>query len=60
MLHFVDHAGNVSVAKALMDSGTFRSLVVLFIAHGGDTEAEPLRSLAPHTHIHTSYSSTRC
>ena len=36
-------AGNVPVAKALLDSGVFRSLVALFAKCGGDEDAEPLR-----------------
>ena len=36
-------AGNVAVAKALLDSGVFRSLVAQFAKRGGDEDAEPLR-----------------
>ncbi len=36
-------AGNIPVAKALLDSGVFRSLVALFAKCGGDKDAEPLR-----------------
>ena len=35
--------GNVSIAKPLLDSGVFRSLVVLFAKRGSEEDAEPLR-----------------